>query len=131
MATRLAHKKRKTFNTKRDFVTFDRSYSTVVGDPDQYSEEFFVHKDTESERILRELSTSPDRRRPTTEHYLENFYVALKDTNMTPTAKSKSAVVPHSDLFYARAMLEDKFPDRLFTLDEVAELIKEVYDVTY
>ena len=65
--------------------------------------QFFVHKDS-----------------------VNAFYGSLTDASSDP-----SRVLPHSDLFYVRAALEAKFPGRLFTMQEIKELILEIYGVDY
>lgn len=87
---------------------------------------FTYKKDNTYQRELRELSLLPDRDRPTSERFLEQFYASLSD-DKPPTNR----VLPHSDLFYCRAALEAQFPDRKFTIDEIKELISEVYDIDY
>lgn len=77
--------------------------------------------ETRHERALREYATLPDPRRPKSEHYLEYFYNKLLSGSHTVNANR----LPHSDLFYVRAALEDKFPDRVFTIQEVKNLIKD------
>jgi hypothetical protein len=39
--------------------------------------------------------------------------------------------LPHSDVFYVRAALESRFPDKKFTIEQVKQLIKEEYGVDY
>lgn len=83
-------------------------------------------KDTYYDRLLRELSSLEDFNRPQSERYLYNFYAVLSSSS-----GSFSRSIPHSDLFYIRAALESRFPGRLFTIEEITQLIKEVYDVDY
>lgn len=85
-----------------------------------------AYSENESERKIREYSTLPDPRRPSTEHYMEYFYnyIALEKT-------PDMDVLPHSDLFYIRAALEDKFPDRLFTIEEVRGLVDQEFGIRY
>lgn len=85
-----------------------------------------AYSENESERKIREYSTLPDPRRPSTEHYMEYFYnyIALEKT-------PDMDVLPHSDLFYIRAALEDKFPDRLFTIEEVRGLVDQEFGIQY
>lgn len=93
-------------------------------DEDSY---FTYKKDDTYQRELRELSILPDRvHRPSSERFLERFYASLSD-DRPPTNR----VLPHSDLFYCRAALEEQFPDRKFTIDEIKALISEVYGVDY
>lgn len=80
-------------------------------------------KDTYYDHLLREISSLDDFNRPNSERYLYNFYSGLSN--------SSSHSIPHSDLFYVRAALESRFPGRLFTIEEIKQLIKEVYDVDY
>lgn len=84
------------------------------------------YTETETERKLREFSTLPDPRRPATEHYLEYFYNYLS-LEKTPDMN----VLPHSDLFYIRAALEAKFPDRIFTIEEVRGLVDLEFNTQY
>ena len=65
-----------------------------------------------------------DRRRPPSEWYLDNYIEKLL-LGHSPNLQS----IPHSDLFYIRAALEAKFPDRLFTMQEIKTLLKEELDV--
>jgi len=83
-------------------------------------------KDTYYDRLLRELSSLEDFNRPQSERYLYNFYSGLSSSS-----NSFNRSIPHSDLFYVRAALESRFPGRLFTIEEIKQLIKEVYDVDY
>lgn len=83
-------------------------------------------KDTYYDRLLRELSALEDFNRPNSERYLYNFYSGLSSSS-----NSFNRSIPHSDLFYVRAALESRFPGRLFTIEEIKQLIKEVYDVDY
>lgn len=85
-----------------------------------------IYAENEYERKLREFSTLPDPRRPSTEYYLEYFYNFLA-LEKTPDMD----VLPHSDLFYIRAALEDKFPDRLFTIEEVRGLVDQEFNIHY
>ena len=93
---------------------------------DDETQDFFIHKDTYYEKYLRMMVTVADLVRPPHERFLELFYASLSD-DIAP----RSRVLPHSDVFYCRAALEAKFPDRTFTIEETKELIKEVYDVSY
>jgi hypothetical protein len=61
-----------------------------------------------------------DRRRPESEWFLDNYMKKL----LLGHAPNTQAV-PHSDLFYIRAALEEKFPDRLFTIQEIKNILKE------
>ena len=85
-----------------------------------------AYSETESERKLREFATLPDPRRPRTEHYMEYFYEYLS-LEKTPDMD----VLPHSDLFYVRSALEDKFPDRMFTIEEVRTLVDQEFGIQY
>lgn len=90
------------------------------------------HKDTlpSSDSLylqeLRRLASVPDFDRPVSERFLDAFYGSVSDSKGDP-----SRVLPHSDLFYVRAALEARFPDRLFTIQEIRELILEIYGVEY
>jgi hypothetical protein len=90
------------------------------------------HKDTlpSSDSLylqeLRRLASVPDFDRPASERFLNAFYASVSDSRGDP-----SRVLPHSDLFYVRAALEARFPDRLFTMNEIRELILEIYGVEY
>jgi len=75
---------------------------------------------------LRALSSVQDFHRPPSERFLNAFYASVSDSKGDP-----SRVLPHSDLFYVRAALEARFPDRLFTMQEIRELILEIYGVEY
>lgn len=88
--------------------------------------QFFVHKDSVDLEELRKLSSIPDFHRPPSERFLNAFYGSLTDAT-----GDHSRVLPHSDLFYVRAALEAKFPGRLFTMQEIKELILEIYGVDY
>ena len=83
-------------------------------------------KDTEFERWIREVSCADDYTRPETERFLNRFYNSL---SASPTSANRK--IPHSDIFYIRVALEAKFPDRLFTVKEITQLISEVYGVSY
>lgn len=61
-----------------------------------------------------------DRRRPESEWFLDNYMKKLL-MGHSPNVQA----VPHSDLFYIRAALEEQFPDRLFTIQEIKVLVKE------
>ncbi len=98
-----------------------------------------AYSENESERKIREYSTLPDPRRPSTEHYMEYFYnyIALEKTPdmdvlpLTIGDLEYTYMLPHSDLFYIRAALEDKFPDRLFTIEEVRGLVDQEFGIRY
>tara|TARA_R110000772_G_scaffold244136_1_gene357173 strand:+ start:85 stop:399 length:315 start_codon:yes stop_codon:yes gene_type:complete len=84
------------------------------------------YAETEDERNLREYATLPNFKRPSSEHFIEYFYEyvhAGKNPDMN--------MLPHSDLFYVRATLEDKFPDRLFTMEEIRTLMDQEFKVKY
>lgn len=85
-----------------------------------------IIKDSYTQKVLRELSTINDFHRPASERFLNAFYGSLSDFR-----SDLSTYLPHSDLFYCRAALEAKFPDRTFTISEVEELILEIYGVKY
>lgn len=85
-----------------------------------------AYSENEYERKIREYATLPDPNRPRTEHYMEYFYeyIALEKTpDMT--------VLPHSDLFFIRAALEEKFPGRIFTIEEVRDLVDQEFGIKY
>jgi len=81
-------------------------------------------RDTALEQRLRIQYTGIDTRRPSKDHIAENYFAACAAQEIPRTA-----YLPHSSLVYCRAALEAKFPDRIFSLDEVRTLIKEVYGV--
>lgn len=85
--------------------------------------EFMINHDSEYEKRLRDLASLPDMHRPANERFLELLYASLSD-DKAPSSR----ILPHSDIFYCRAALEAKFPDRQFTIKEVQELIKEIYE---
>tara|TARA_R110000803_G_scaffold94909_1_gene162666 strand:+ start:273 stop:590 length:318 start_codon:yes stop_codon:yes gene_type:complete len=87
-------------------------------------------KDTPHERFLREISCTDDYERPSNERYLNNFYTSV-GASINTRAVSSSRTIPHSDMFYIRAALEAKFPDRKFTIKEIKELVLEVYNKKY
>ena len=93
---------------------------------DQDNEEFLIHKDTYYQQYLRTLVSVSDLVRPPNERFLELFYASLCDSKV-PSGR----VLPHSSVYYCRAALEERFPDRKFTIEETKELIKEIYDVSY
>ena len=64
--------------------------------------------------------------RPTSEHFLEYFYDYVANEK-TPDMN----MIPHSDLFYIRAALEERFPDRQFTMDEIRTLVDQEYGIKY
>jgi hypothetical protein len=84
------------------------------------------YRETEYERKLREFASLPDPSRPKSEYFMEYFYEYLV-TEKTPDMN----MLPHSDLFYIRAALEDKFPDRKFTMEEVRGLVDQEYKIKY
>ena len=85
-----------------------------------------INKDSYHQKLLRDLSSVHDFHRPPQEHFLKLLYSSLSDARGDP-----STYLPHSDIFYCRAALEAKFPDRQFTIAEVEELIYEIYGVKY
>ena len=85
-----------------------------------------INKDSQTQKHLREVASMDDFHRPPSEHFLKLLYASLSDCK-----GDASTYLPHSDLFYCRAALEDKFPDRKFTIAEVEELILEIYGVKY
>ena len=84
------------------------------------------YRENEYERKMREFSTLPDPKRPSTERYIEYFYDCIAHDKTPDTS-----VIPHSDLFYIRAALEDKFPDRVFTIEEVRTLVDQELGIEY
>lgn len=78
----------------------------------------FIYDDDDNEgyRMIDDV----DRRRPSTEWYLDNYIKTLL-LGHAPNLQT----IPHSDMFYIRAALEAKFPDRLFTMQEIKILLKE------
>jgi len=84
------------------------------------------YRENESERKLREFSTLPDPTRPKSEHFIEYFYEYMY-TGKTPDMN----MLPHSDLMYIRAALEDKFPDRKFTMEEIRTLVDQEFGIQY
>ena len=86
-----------------------------------------IEKDTYHHRRLRELSYLDDIHRPPEERFLTNFYTSF----FTSSVSDVYLPLPHSDVFYVRAALESRFPDRLFTIEEVKELLKEEFGVNY
>jgi len=85
-----------------------------------------INKDSYTQKVIRELSTIDDFHRPASERFLNAFYASVAGKHKDP-----NTYLPHSDLFYCRAALEDKFPDRKFTIAEIEELIYEIYGVRY
>jgi hypothetical protein len=85
--------------------------------------------DTRDIQILRALSSGLDLRRPVEDRLLENYFEIL--TSGDANRASVHSYLPHSDLVYCRAALEAKFPDRIFALQEVKDLILEVYGIKY
>ena len=83
------------------------------------------HKDTPELQRLSALSSGLDRDRPPEDRIVELFFGAL-----TQFSTRTNTYLPHSDLIYCRAALEAKF-GRIFSLQEVKDLIKEVYGVKY
>lgn len=67
-----------------------------------------------------------DIKRPSSENFLEYFYDYVANEK-TPDMN----MIPHSDLFYIRAALEQKFSPRLFTMEEIRTLVDQVYKVKY
>jgi hypothetical protein len=55
---------------------------------------------------------------------LEDFYRYIASNNLEGILNMD---IPRSEVFYARAALKAKFPDREFTLEEVKELLCQVY----
>ena len=84
------------------------------------------YRENEYERKMREFSTLPDPNRPSTDRYIEYFYDCIAH-NKTPD----TSVIPHSDLFYIRAALEAKFPDRMFTIEEIRALVDQELRIEY
>ena len=88
--------------------------------------EFLIHKDSTYEQKLRTLASLPDIDRVPEDRCLERFYASLSD-DKAPSSR----VLPHSDVFYCRAALESRFPDKKFTIAEVKQLLLEEYGITY
>ena len=86
-----------------------------------------TEKDTCYLRELRELSCIDDFSRPRNERYLTNFYTSFHNSSVMDV----HIPLPHSDVFYVRAALESRFPNKKFTIEEVKQLIKEEYGVDY
>lgn len=86
-----------------------------------------IEKDTYHHRRLRELSCIDDIHRPPKERFLTNFYTSFYSSSVSDVNIS----LPHSDVFYIRAALEARFPDRKFTIEEVKKLIKEEFGIDY
>jgi hypothetical protein len=85
-----------------------------------------LSSDSLYQQQLRTLASVQDFHRPPSERFLNAFYGSLSDSK-----GDTNRVLPHSDLFYVRAALEARFPDRLFTMDEIRALILEIYGVEY
>ena len=85
-----------------------------------------IYTESESERSLREYSTLPDPSRPSCEYFMEYFYEYLV-AGKTPDMN----MLPHSDLFYIRAALEEHFPDRKFTMEEIRTLVDQEFGIQY
>ena len=90
------------------------------------NDSYMSYKETEHERKIREYSSLPDPRRPKSEHFIEYFYEYLY-TEKAPDMN----MLPHSDLLYIRAALEDRFPDRTFTMEEVRGLVDQEFGIQY
>lgn len=93
---------------------------------DEENQEFTIHSDTYYQQYLRTLVSVQDLVRPPKERFLELFYASLSD-DKAPSSR----VLPHSDVYYCRAALEERFPDQKFTIQETKDLIKEIYGVSY
>lgn len=89
-------------------------------------DEFTILKDDTYQQKLRTLASLPDADRPPEDRFLERFYASLCD-DRAPSSR----VLPHSDVFYVRAALEDRFPGRKFTVEEVKRLLLEEYGLIY
>tara|TARA_R110000772_G_scaffold55389_1_gene126422 strand:+ start:340 stop:648 length:309 start_codon:yes stop_codon:yes gene_type:complete len=84
------------------------------------------YAENEAERNLREFSTLPDPRRPSSEHFIEYFYEHLY------SGKSPDMdMLPHSDLFYIREALENKFKGSVFTMEEIRKLMDQEFNIKY
>ena len=81
-----------------------------------------IYEETETERKLREYATLPDPKRPEQERYLEIVYTQIANNKIPKLSK-----IPHSDLFYIRAALENQFSDRKFTMDEIRTLLDQEF----
>lgn len=86
-----------------------------------------IDKDTIYLQQLRELSCIDDFKRPSKERFLTNFYTSFYNSSVHDVNIS----LPHSDVFYIRAALESRFPDRTFTIEEIKQLIKEEFGIDY
>lgn len=82
--------------------------------------------DTDYERLMREMITAEDMKRPKSERFMHYFYETV-----VLGAVPDMEFLPHSDLYYIRSALEAKFPGRLFTMDEIRTLLKEELGVVY
>ena len=100
------------------------SKETMYKDLDE--DYFTIQKDDAYQQQLRMLASLPDANRPPEDRFLERFYASLSD-DKAPSSR----VLPHSDVFYVRAALEDRFPDRKFTIDEVKRLLLEEFGLVY
>jgi hypothetical protein len=85
--------------------------------------------DTREVQVLRALSSGLDLKRPKEDRLLENYFQILMSGDYNKHLIF--SYLPHSDLIYCRAALEAKFPDRIFSLAEVKQLILEEYGVKY
>jgi hypothetical protein len=90
------------------------------------NDSYMQYRETESERKLREFASLPDPKRPKSEHFMEYFYEYLV-MEKTPDMN----MLPHSDLFYIRAALEQQFPERTFTMEEVRTLVDQEFGIQY
>jgi hypothetical protein len=81
--------------------------------------EFLIHNDSVDEQRLRQLSAY---RRTNDKCFIELLYAAVSEDKGVGSTR-----IPHSDVFYCRAALEAKFPDRTFTIEETVKLLEEVY----
>ena len=86
-----------------------------------------IEKDSYHHKLLRELSCIDDYKRPPKERFLRNFYTSF----FTSSVSDVHIPLPHSDVFYVRAALEARFPDKIFTIEEVKKLLKEEFGVDY
>lgn len=86
-----------------------------------------IDKDTIYLKQLRELSCIDDFKRPPKERFLTNFYNSFYNSSVSDV----HIPLPHSDVFYVRAALEHRFPDKKFTIEEVKKLLQEEFGLSY
>lgn len=81
--------------------------------------DFLINHDSVYEQKLRQLSAY---RRTNDKCFLELLYASLSEDKGIGSTR-----IPHSDVFYCRAALEAKFPDKTFTIEDTVKLLEEVY----